>query len=175
MARHRPVVDVVGLGPGGADLITAGTAELLASGRAVYLRTARHPAASVVPSATTFDELYETLPTFDEVYATVVDRLVDAAIASPAGVVYAVPGSPLVAEHTVQLLIADDRVDAVVHPAMSFLNLTWVRLGVDPFSAGVRVVDGHSFAVEAAGERGPLLVAQCDTREVLSGIKLSVE
>jgi len=175
MARHRPVVDVVGLGPGGADLITAGTAEVLTSGRAVYLRTARHPAASVVPTASTFDELYETLPTFDEVYATVVDRLVDAATASPAGVVYAVPGSPLVAEHTVELLIADDRVDAIVHPAMSFLDLTWVRLGVDPFSAGVRVVDGHSFAVEAAGERGPLLVAQCDSRDVLSVIKLSVE
>src|SRR5205085_11692777 len=105
--------------------------------------TVRHPAASVVPSAASFDALYETLATFDAVYAAVVERLVDAATASPIGVVYAVPGSPLVAEHTVELLLGDDRVDVVVHPAMSFLDLTWVRLGVDPFSAGVRVVDGH--------------------------------
>ena len=40
---------------------------------------------------------------------------------------------------------------------------------------GARLVDGHRFAVEAAGERGPMLVAQCDTRFVLSDIKLSVE
>ncbi|MGH9115712.1 MAG: nucleoside triphosphate pyrophosphohydrolase, partial [Acidimicrobiales bacterium] len=40
---------------------------------------------------------------------------------------------------------------------------------------GVRLVDGHSFSVEAAGHRGPFLVAQCDSRNVLSGIKLSVD
>ena len=48
-------------------------------------------------------------------------------------------------------------------------------LGVDPLAAGVRLVDGRRFAVEAAGERGPLLVAQCDRREVLSDIKLAVD
>lgn len=37
----------------------------------------------------------------------------------------------------------------------------------------MRLVDGHRFAVEAAGERGPLLVAQCDDRFVLSEIELA--
>jgi tetrapyrrole methylase family protein / MazG family protein len=37
------------------------------------------------------------------------------------------------------------------------------------------VVDGESFAVDAVGERGPLLVAQCWSAAVLSMIKLSVE
>src|SRR5205807_419593 len=36
-----------------------------------------------------------------------------------------------------------------------------------------RVVDGRRFAVEAAGERGPLLVAQCDAKDVFSDIKLA--
>ena len=39
----------------------------------------------------------------------------------------------------------------------------------------MRLVDGHRFAVEAAGERGPLLVAQCDRQSVLSEIKLAVD
>ena len=39
----------------------------------------------------------------------------------------------------------------------------------------MRVVDGETFAVDAAGERGPLLVAQCWSTGVLSDIKLSVE
>jgi len=37
------------------------------------------------------------------------------------------------------------------------------------------LVDGPSFGVDAAGERGPLLVAQCWSRQVLSGIKLAVD
>ncbi|MHB1139891.1 MAG: MazG nucleotide pyrophosphohydrolase domain-containing protein, partial [Microthrixaceae bacterium] len=118
----------------------------------------------------------------EQVYASIVEALVTAAMqeshASADGVgevLYAVPGSPIVAEHTVELLLADDRVDVVLHPALSFLDLTWARLGVDPVATGVRLVDGHRFAVEAAGERGPLLVGQCDHPFVLSDIKLAVE
>ena len=91
---------------------------------------------------------------------------------------YAVPGSPLVAERTVELLRAEaaaGHLDLVVEPALSFLDLVWARLGVDPLAAGVRLVDGQRFAAEAAGERGPLLVAQCDSADVLSDIKLAVE
>jgi tetrapyrrole methylase family protein / MazG family protein len=39
----------------------------------------------------------------------------------------------------------------------------------------VRLVDGRRFAEEAAGERGPLLVAQVDSRLVLSEVKLAVD
>ncbi|MGH8917807.1 MAG: nucleoside triphosphate pyrophosphohydrolase, partial [Actinomycetes bacterium] len=42
-------------------------------------------------------------------------------------------------------------------------------------AAGVKLVDGHRFAVEAAGQTGTLLVAQCDSALVLSDIKLAVE
>ena len=52
----------------------------------------------------------------------------------------------------------------MVHPAVSFLDLAFARLGVDPVAAGVRLVDAERFAVDAAGERGPLLVAQCWSR-----------
>lgn len=173
---RRPLLHVVGLGPGGADLVTAGTAELVARfpTHARYLRTERHPAAVVVEGATTFDDVYDAAATIDEVYPAIVEELV--ARADEHGeVLYAVPGSPVVAERTVELLLADERVEARVHPALSFLDLTWARLGVDPLELGVRLVDGHRFATEAAGERGPLLVAQCDHPFVLSDVKLAVE
>lgn len=170
-----PTVVIVGLGPGGADLVTSGTLDALASADAVIARTARHPAASVLGPATTFcDDVYESADTMDEVYRTIVDRVVDAAVGA-GSVTYAVPGSPLVAERTVQLLLADDRVATQVVPALSFLDLAWVRLGVDPIAAGVRVVDGHRFDVDAAGQRGPLLVCQCDSPLVLSDVKLAIE
>ncbi|HEY4377519.1 MAG TPA: MazG family protein, partial [Acidimicrobiales bacterium] len=70
---------------------------------------------------------------------------------------------------------ADGQVEVHVVPAMSFVDLAWVRLGIDPLEDGVRLVDGHRFAERAAGERGPLLVAHCHNRRVLSDIKLAVD
>jgi tetrapyrrole methylase family protein/MazG family protein len=164
---------VVGLGPAGPELITKATAEAVASIPHRYLRTVRHPSSGEVPDATSFDRLYESAATLDDVYAGIVDALAEAA-AEHGTVLYAVPGSPLVAERTVELLRDDPRVDVELLPALSFLDLAWAALGIDPLAEGVRVVDGRRFAVEAAGERGPLLVAQCDSRQVLSDIKLSV-
>lgn len=170
----RPVVHVVGLGPGGPDLVTAGTLALIDRVPDRFLRTTRHPAATVMEGDASFDHLYESATTIEGVYRGIVDALVDAA-GERGEVLYAVPGSPVVAEHTVGLLLADERVRTVCHPALSFLDLTWVRLGVDPVERGARLVDGHRFGVEAAGERGPLLVAQCDSTFVLSDIKLAVD
>jgi tetrapyrrole methylase family protein/MazG family protein len=170
---RRPTVTVVGLGPAGPDLVTSAATRAIARVGRRFLRTRRHPAASVVGEAESFDQLYERAESLDEVYAGIVDALV-AAAERDGEVLYAVPGSPVVAERSVELLQADGRVAVELVPALSFADLAWVRLGVDPLARGVRLVDGHRFATEAAGERGPLLVAQCDTPDVLSEVKLAV-
>jgi tetrapyrrole methylase family protein / MazG family protein len=167
-------VTVVGLGPGGPDLLTAATTSAVAGVSVRFLRTSRHPAAAALGEATSFDHLYDTEATFEEVYGAIVDALAEAAVVH-GHVLYAVPGSPAVAERTVELLRADPRVEVDVLPALSCVDLAWVRLGVDPLAVGPRIVDGRRFAVEAAGERGPLLVLQCDQTSVLSDIKLSVD
>ncbi len=167
-------VVVVGLGPGDPRLASAAAAEALAATPRHYLRTTRHPSAALAEPAESFDDLYESADSIEEVYAGVVEALVAAAV-STGEVAYAVPGSPLIAERTVELLRADPRVEVTVVPSLSFLDLAWARLGVDPVDAGVRLVDGHRFAVEAAGQAGPLLVAQCDSRHVLSEIKLALD
>lgn len=173
-ASGRGRVVVVGLGPAGADLITAGTLERLRSDVPKFLRTSRHPAASEVVGAQSFDDLYDVLPTFDAIYTAIVERLVEAAAAA-GRILYAVPGSPLVAEHTVELLLRDERVEVEVVPALSFLDLSWARLGIDPLAEGVTIVDGHRFAEASAGGAGPFLVAQCHSNEVLSNIKLALD
>jgi len=179
-AGGRPKVVVVGLGPAGAALVPDAAYRALAAAGRAFVRTSRHPAveaaAEVAPDGLeSFDRLYEGAGTIDEVYAAIVEELVSAAGAVPSGsfVAYAVPGSPFVAERTVVMLRNDGRVKVEVLPAPSFFDLAWDRLGIDPVDAGVRLVDGASFAVEAAGERGPLLVAQCHSRQILSDIKLA--
>ncbi|HEX2699239.1 MAG TPA: nucleoside triphosphate pyrophosphohydrolase [Acidimicrobiales bacterium] len=171
-----PRVVVAGLGPAGPELVTAATTAAVGRIPVAYLRTTRHPAAIVAPAAASFDGLYDQAATLDDVYTGIVDALVEAAAGAPDGeVLYLVPGSPAVAERTVELLRADGRIVLGVLPALSFLDLAWDRLGVDPLAAGARLVDGRRFAEEAAGERGPLLVAQCDSALVLSDVKLAVD
>jgi tetrapyrrole methylase family protein/MazG family protein len=171
-------LDIIGLGPAGADLMGAGSRRLWEGAPHRFLRTSRHPAAAALGDAPSFDHLYERLGTFEEVYAAIVEALVAEARAH-GRVVYAVPGSPSVAESTVEGLLAAARADAdlevVVHPAMSFVDLVWARLGVDPLRERVCLVDGHRFAQLAPSDGGAVLVAQCESRFTLSDIKLAVD
>jgi len=169
-----PRVVVIGLGPAGPELLTAQARDAVERIPHRYLRTTRHPAAIAVPDAVSFDDVYDAAATIDEVYPAIVEALVTAA-GEHGEVLYAVPGSPVVAERTVELLRADDRVTLEVQAAVSFLDLAWSRLGIDPVAVGAHLVDGHDFAVAAAGATGPLLVGQCDRRAVLSEVKLAVE
>ncbi|QXC61016.1 MazG family protein [Aquihabitans sp. G128] len=172
-----PRVVVVGLGPGDPSLVTAGVLAAIAATPVRFLRTERHPSASLVGGATTFDHHYEAEDTFEEVYRRITADLV-AAATEHGDVLYAVPGSPRVLERTVDFLDAEaaaGTIELQVLAGLSFTDLAWVRLGVDPYEQGVRLVDGHRFAIAAAGQRGPLLVAHCHNRRVLSDVKLAVD
>jgi tetrapyrrole methylase family protein/MazG family protein len=182
------VITVVGLGPGGLDLVTAGAraaiGDAVDAGTAVFFRTRHHPAVDGLLAegaagahAETFDDRYEREATFGAVYDSITATLLDVARVAGA-VLYGVPGSPLVAERTVELLrsrAAEAGVGLELVPGLSFCDLAWARLGLDPIAAGVRLVDGARFAEQAAGDHGPLLVAQCWSNAVLSDVKLSIE
>ncbi len=170
----RPVVVVVGLGPAGPELVTPQTRAAIESTTPRFVRTRQHPAAAVVGQARSFDDVYEHAATFVEVYQEIAEVLVRSA-GEHGRVLYAVPGSPRVLERSVDHLVGDGRVRVELVPAMSFLDLAWARLGVDPVEAGVRLVDGHVFATAAAGQAGPLLVAHCHNQRVLSDIKLAAD
>ena len=125
-----------------------------------------------------FDDVYQSADTFDDVYREIADRLVVAAeeaASNGESIVYLVPGSPLVLERTVQRLRSDSRVEVVLHPAIGFLDLVWARLAIDPIESTVTLVDGHEFATAAAGVSGPVLVAHCHANWVLSDIKLAAD
>ena len=169
----RPLITVCGLGPGDQRYITNETLDLINTVPFRYVRTMQHPTAELV-GGQSFDHLYDQAGTFADVYAAIVEELVAAAV-QQGHVLYAVPGSPLVLENSVRRLLDEQEVDVELIPAMSFLDLAWARLKVDPVDDGVRLVDGHRFETEGAGQTGPLLVAHVHDRWVLSDIKLAVE
>ncbi len=167
---------VVGLGPAGPELLTGEAKAALEAASTIYLRTARHPAAITVLElgAIALDRHYESAADFSSAYRAIVDE-VTAAASSAGGVVYAVPGSPNVLETTVAMLIAERRVEVAICEGLSFLDLAWSRLGLDPFARAVRLVDGEKFRVDAAGDAGPLLLAHIWNAETLSEVKLAID
>jgi tetrapyrrole methylase family protein/MazG family protein len=72
-------------------------------------------------------------------------------------------------------LRADDRVEVATVPALSFLDLAWDRLGIDPLAVAVRLIDAEQLVSRANPGPGPFLVAQCWSQALLSGIKLMVD
>ena len=174
MSEQRPQITICGLGPGSLGDLTERTRSVVEQASQVFLRTRRHPSASLAPHAESFDNIYDRADRLDTVYSDIADELV-AAASQRDGVVYAVPGSPLVLERSVRHLRNDSRIDIELIPAISFLDTTWARLGIDPVEESVRLIDGHTFARDAAGERGPLLVAHTHAAWVLSDIKLAVD
>ena len=167
-------ITVVGLGPGSPDSINEQTLKAIGAASHRFVRTSRHPSAHLVKDAVSFDDEYEKHDAFEDVYRAIAERLATEA-KKHQHILYAVPGSPLVLEQTVQLLMQDKSVEVLLVPAMSFLDVAWSVLRIDPVDASVRLVDGHRFAELAAGQTGPLLVAQCHANWVLSNIKLAHE
>jgi tetrapyrrole methylase family protein/MazG family protein len=165
---------VVGLGPGDTRYLTGAAIEALGASNHRYLRTSVHPSAEAVDDAITFDRHYEQADDFAGVYRAIHDDLRAAAF-EYGDIVYAVPGSPLVLEATVAAVMADADLDVDIVPAMSFLDLAYAHLGIDPVEVGLTLIDGHRFAVAAAGLSGPLLVAHTHADWVISDIKLTLD
>jgi tetrapyrrole methylase family protein / MazG family protein len=171
-------VVAVGLGPAGADHVLPVARAALAASAVRFVRTRRHPAVVELEREgiewKSFDAVYDAAPDLATAYTEIAGALV-AGAAEHGEVTYAVPGNPVVAERTVALLreaAARGEVELAVVPGLSFADLAWVRLGVDPIRGSARVVDGRD--IDSAELAGPLLVAQCDTQLVLSDVKLAL-
>lgn len=178
----KPSITVIGLGPGGSGDITEASVAALRQADRILVRTERHPTVERVRAEVEqtgaelgfFDQVYNEADAIEDVYRTIADQLVSTA-ADGRATVYAVPGSPLVLERSVAHLRNDERVDIKLVPSLSFLDVAWARLGIDPIEERVRLIDGHTFAADAAGDVGPMLVAHTHAAWVLSDIKLAID
>jgi tetrapyrrole methylase family protein/MazG family protein len=164
------VITITGLGPGGFDRIPAATRlALLDPGATVVLRTIEHPAARELAGrreVIACDDLYESHGTFEEVYQAIARRVLEMASKGP--VVYAVPGSPLVGEFTVRLLL-DSGAEVEVVPAESFIDAVLSEVGYDPLDRGLQILNGHHLPDPLVLDK-PTIVAQVDRGEVLADV-----
>lgn len=178
MAGSPGRITIVGLGPAGTDHLLPAARAAFEQGSPRFVRTARHPVCDELAAAgiafESFDAHYDAAADLDANYRGIVAELISLA-GEHGDIVYGLPGNPSVAERTVTLLheaAARGEVSLRVVPGLSFADLAWARLGVDPMDGEARVVDAR--AIEEAELAGPLLIAQCDNEFVVSDVKLAL-
>ncbi|MEZ4668123.1 MAG: nucleoside triphosphate pyrophosphohydrolase [Anaerolineae bacterium] len=174
---------LLGLGPGDIDDLSRRAWHTLKQANAVILRTARHncvpclPQVDGLPVYQNCDDLYESIPDFEGVYAAIVERVLAAARAGD--VVYAVPGDPLVGENTVLELLKrakDENIPTEIVNGISFVEPTLAVLGVDAMD-GLQVLDGITVAAmhhPPINPDFPALLGQVYSREVAANVKLTL-
>ncbi len=171
-------ITIVGLGPAGTSHIDGEVhLQLMADDTSVVLRTLEHPAAAAIAAARevhTCDDLYDTLASFDDVYAAIVDRVISAASDGP--VVYAVPGSAAVGERAVPMIMARARkagIPVSVIPGTSFLDLVYLAVGLDPIADGLQVLDARDLP-DPMPLHVPTIITQVDSTLRASDVSLAL-
>ena len=170
-------ITVVGLGPGRAGLITRESWQLMEQADTLVLRTRIHPTVSALEEAgltfTTYDGFYEKAESFEALYTAIARDLLRRA-AEQGDLVYAVPGSPLVAERTVVLLreLAGETAVAVdIRPGMSFVEVMYTSLGIDPID-GLTIIDAEDVDTLKERPAQSLVITQVYSPSIASDTKL---
>jgi tetrapyrrole methylase family protein / MazG family protein len=171
-------IEVLGLGAGDLEQLPLGVYKKLIKAGHVYLRTKEHPViAELVQeglSFTSFDSIYEKHDQFDEVYQEIVQNLLEKARAEQ--VIYAVPGHPLVAERTVQLLLEygpKQDVDIIIGGGQSFIDAIFQSLKIDPVE-GFQLLDGTLLHSNQLQIDQHIFISQVYDQFVASNIKLTL-
>ncbi|MDI3534396.1 MAG: tetrapyrrole methylase family protein / MazG family protein [Thermosediminibacterales bacterium] len=142
----KNIITVIGLGPGNENTLTLGALEAMKNADKVFLRTERHPIAKKLPdygiNYISFDWVYDRNQRFEQVYEDIVKHLMKEAL-KYSRIVYAVPGNPMVAESSVEILVKkaeQNNIDVKIMPAVSFLDSVFVSLNINPIN-GIKLID----------------------------------
>ncbi|MCS6871174.1 MAG: nucleoside triphosphate pyrophosphohydrolase [Anaerolineae bacterium] len=171
---------ILGLGPGDPELLTRRAWRILSEAEEVYLRTARHPNVAELPIRTlhSFDAWYDAAEDFDTLYQRIAEKILQLG-ERPQGVVYAVPGHPLVGEQTVTLIMQLARarnVPVEVVDGLSFIEPLLSALSVDALD-GIQIHDAENIAHmhhPPLNPDVPALLAQLYSSAIASDVKLTL-
>lgn len=174
-------ITLLGLGPGGEDLLTRQAWQVLENCTELYLRTSLHPVVDRLPGKIvfhSFDSLYEQGESFELVYRQIVDQVL-ALGRRPQGVVYAVPGHPFIAEATAPEIFRRAQAEGIsvrVVEGLSFIEPLCTALGVDvfPHTALVDALELVAAHVPPFPTSSPAIIAQLYSTAVASDVKLTL-
>lgn len=169
------MIRIIGLGPGSEDDLTIKSLNIMKSANILYLRTEKHPNVEYIKNLginfKTFDYFYENGKEFEEVYNKIAGEVM-----KHEDVVYAVPGHPLVAEKSVQLIIEQAKENGTsieIISAISFIDAVINALKIDPVE-GLKIIDGLQLDKQTPDLDVGNLVTQVYNKFVTANIKISL-
>lgn len=169
-------IKVVGLGPGDIEQLPFGVYQLLKKEKPLYLRTKLHPVVEDLEKEglvfQSFDPVYEENEQFEAVYKIIVKELLDAA--QQEDIVYAVPGHPMVAEKSVQLLLENEEgISIEIKGGKSFLDDLFQAVKIDPVE-GFQLVDALDLNHDELEVGQHIIVMQVFNEYIASEVKLTL-
>lgn len=173
------MINIIGLGPGSKESITLGTIDSLKTVDKVFLRTEKHPTVEYINKLgityETFDGEYEVGESFDDVYNSIAKSLIEAS-KNYSDIIYAVPGHPLVAEKSVDILIKLCRQNDIkfkILPAVSFVDALMESLLLDPVE-GLKIIDAFDIKKQTMDKRIGTIITQVYDKFIASEVKLNL-
>jgi len=171
-------ITILGLGAGDINQIPLGVYKKMLQAGTVYLRTKEHPVVGDLEQEgvqfVAFDSIYEKYDHFEQVYQEISNILLEKA--EDGSIIYAVPGHPIVAEQTVQILLAAGKergIDIELGGGQSFIDSVFQALKVDPID-GFQLLDGTSLTREAINLHQHVVIGQVYDTYVASNVKLTL-
>lgn len=169
-------IEVIGLGAGDLDQLPLGIYKKLTTKTSpIWVRTKDHPVVTQLTEEgvhfESFDAYYEQEDTFESVYEQIARKLITHS--KEQSIIYAVPGHPMLAEQTVQLLLKQSEVSVDVAGGQSYLDDLFTSLKIDPID-GFQFVDGTAFERSQLNYEQHIVFCQVYDRYVASEVKLEL-
>ncbi len=171
-------ITIIGLGAGELDQMPLGIYKLLKNTELVYARTIEHPVLKELAAeglkVESFDSIYEEHDQFEAVYEKIAEILIQKAKVQD--VIYSVPGHPLIAEKTVQILLSEGEKKGIpvhIKGGQSFLDAMFTSIKVDPVE-GFQFLDGTDLSLRDVNITQHMIVSQVYDAFVASEVKLTL-
>ncbi|MFE4814193.1 nucleoside triphosphate pyrophosphohydrolase [Peribacillus simplex] len=171
-------ITIIGLGAGDLDQLPLGIYKKLLQTEQCFVRTIDHPVIGDLKregiNFTAFDGIYEKHDQFEAVYEEISGTLLQEA--SNRSVLYAVPGHPMVAEKTVQLLLEKGPALGIaikLEGGQSFLDPLFQAVKIDPIE-GFQLLDGTDLSPDDLHITQHMIIGQVYDAFSASNVKLTL-
>jgi tetrapyrrole methylase family protein / MazG family protein len=178
MGKVKNEIAIIGLGAGDLNQLPLGVYKKLKQASLCLVRTMDHPVVKELAAEgvifESFDEIYEKHQTFEKVYDEIAEILLKRAELE--AIIYAVPGHPMVAEKTVQLLLEkgpERSISITIEGGQSFLDALFQAVRIDPIE-GFQLLDGTSLSRDDLHTNQHIIIGQVYDSFVASEVKLTL-
>ncbi|MDC3414861.1 nucleoside triphosphate pyrophosphohydrolase [Terrihalobacillus insolitus] len=171
----KPTINVIGLGAGDIDQLPLGLYRKMREYQGkLFVRTLDHPVIQSLQAEgvefQSFDSVYEKNEHFEAVYREITNLLLEYA-RTENNILYAVPGHPMLAEKTVQLLLEHEQIEVNIYGGQSYLDDLFSSLKIDPID-GFQFLDATSFIRNQVDYRHHIIFCQVYDAFIASEVKL---